>query len=193
VDRDKKKEKRYAEMPDIVIKVVCRYRAELFFKISRKTKLARLFSAWTERMDARSYVPTLPEAGQKAGDMLPRINAPVGPSMQFIFTHMGRSLELDQTPEDAGMEDGDEILAVEMMDLTGPEVVCLPFVFSLRVAKSTTGRDTQTGEVTNTEKLVIGSDRVSMLFEEALSLKSYVLRLTSYRARRSIENIFDGV
>lgn len=126
MDRDKKKEKRYAEMPDIVIKVVCRYRAELFFKISRKTKLARLFSAWTERMDARSYVPTLPEAGQKSGDMLPRINTPAGPSMQFLFTHMGRSLELDQTPEDAGMEDGDEILAVEMMDLTGPEVVCLP-------------------------------------------------------------------
>lgn len=110
-------------MPDIVIKVVCRYRAELFFKISRKTKLARLFSAWTERMDARSYVPVLPETGQKSGDMLPKINTPIIPSMQFLFTHMGRGLELDQTPEDAGMEDGDEILAVEMMDLTGPEVV----------------------------------------------------------------------
>ncbi|KAG9040638.1 hypothetical protein FS842_002900 [Serendipita sp. 407] len=121
VDRDKKREKRYAEMPDIVIKVVCRYRAELFFKISRKTKLARLFSAWTERMDARSYVPTLPDGGQKSGDMLPKIT-PAAPTMQFLFTHMGRGLEPDQTPEDAGMEDGDEILAVEMMDLTGPEV-----------------------------------------------------------------------
>lgn len=112
-------------MPDIVIKVVCRYRAELFFKISRKTKLARLFSAWTERMDARSYPTPLSsqEGGQKTGDMLPKITAPTVPPMQFLFTHMGRGLELDQTPEDAGMEDGDEILAVEMMDLTGPEVV----------------------------------------------------------------------
>lgn len=111
-------------MPDIVIKVVCRYRAELFFKISRKTKLARLFTAWTERMDARSYVPILPETAQKSGDMLPKINT-AAPVMQFLFTHMGRGLEPDQTPEDAGMEDGDEILAVEMMDLTGPEVVSM--------------------------------------------------------------------
>jgi len=42
-------------------------------------------------------------------------------AMQFVFTHNGRSVEADQTPEEAGMEDGDEILAVEMMDLTdGP-------------------------------------------------------------------------
>lgn len=42
--------------------------------------------------------------------------------MQFIFTHNGRSIESDQSPEDLGMEDGDEILAVELMDLTeGPD------------------------------------------------------------------------
>lgn len=42
-------------------------------------------------------------------------------TMQFIFTHNGRGVEADQTPEEAGMEDGDEILAVELMDLTeGP-------------------------------------------------------------------------
>jgi len=42
--------------------------------------------------------------------------------MQFVFTHNGRTVEADQTPEEAGMEDGDEILAVELMDLTeGPE------------------------------------------------------------------------
>jgi hypothetical protein len=38
--------------------------------------------------------------------------------MQFIFTHNGRSVDSDQTPEEAGMEDGDDILAVELMDLT---------------------------------------------------------------------------
>ncbi|KIM31795.1 hypothetical protein M408DRAFT_238615, partial [Serendipita vermifera MAFF 305830] len=135
VERDRKKEKRHAEMPDIVIKVVCRYRAELFFKISRKTKLARLFTAWTERMDARSYVSTLPEAAQKSGDMLPSIKT-AAPVMQFLFTHMGRGLEPDQTPEDAGMEDGDEILAVEMMDLTGPEVEEIPKQERVRIQKS---------------------------------------------------------
>ena len=42
-------------------------------------------------------------------------------AMQFIFSHGGRTLEPDQTPEEAGIEDGDVILAVEMMDLTdGP-------------------------------------------------------------------------
>lgn len=38
--------------------------------------------------------------------------------MQFVFTHNGRSVEPDTTPEDEGMEDGDEIVAVELMDLT---------------------------------------------------------------------------
>jgi hypothetical protein len=135
VERDKKKEKRHAEMPDIVIKVVCRYRAELFFKISRKTKLARLFTAWTERMDARSYVPMIPETAQKSGDMLPKIST-AAPVMQFLFTHMGRGLELDQTPEDAGMEDGDEILAVEMMDLTGPDVVRVAYDIAFKLVEA---------------------------------------------------------
>lgn len=46
--------------------------------------------------------------------------------MQFLFTHGGRTLEADQTPEEAGLEDGDEILAVELMDLTdgpGTEII----------------------------------------------------------------------
>ena len=46
-----------------------------------------------------------------------------GGAMQFIFSYGGRTLEADQSQEEAGMEDGDEILAVEMMDLTeGPGV-----------------------------------------------------------------------
>jgi hypothetical protein len=48
-------------------------------------------------------------------------NASSGPpasTMQFVFTHNGRTVEADNTPEEAGMEDGDEILAVELMDLT---------------------------------------------------------------------------
>jgi hypothetical protein len=39
-------------------------------------------------------------------------------TIQFIFTHNGRTLNGENTPEDAGMEDQDEILAVELMDLT---------------------------------------------------------------------------
>lgn len=40
--------------------------------------------------------------------------------MQFLYTHQGRSLDPEMTVEDAGIEDADEILAVELMDLTGP-------------------------------------------------------------------------
>ncbi|KAM5535838.1 hypothetical protein V8D89_010456 [Ganoderma adspersum] len=125
-ERAKVQESKYREMPDIVVRVVCKYRAELYFKISRKTKLARLFNAWTERMETNVASAT---AGKKGAS--PLVNGTIvgstsssgsvsgaGSSMQFIFSHSGRTLEPDQTPEEAGIEDGDVILAVEMMDLT---------------------------------------------------------------------------
>jgi hypothetical protein len=123
-EKAKVQDAKYREMPDIVVKVVCRYRAELFFKISRKTKLSRLFNAWTDRMEKTGGKkgvanPPGPENGSVKSDAVP----PAGPgvpsqTMQFIFTHNGRTVEADQTPEEAGMEDADEILAVELMDLT---------------------------------------------------------------------------
>ncbi|KAJ7597456.1 hypothetical protein C8J56DRAFT_920102 [Mycena floridula] len=130
-DKAKLQDVKYREMPDIVVKVVCRYRAELFFKISRKTKLSRLFNAWTDRMernggkklDGKSSIGTVGEGGATQplnGSTKAEAPAP-SIAMQFIFTHNGRSVDADHTPEDSGMEDGDEILAVELMDLTeGP-------------------------------------------------------------------------
>ena len=131
-ERAKVQESKYREMPDIVVRVVCKYRAELYFKISRKTKLSRLFNAWTERMETHissaANGPSSVGAGKKGPS--PLVNgtlvgstsgAASASSMQFIFSHSGRTLEPDQTPEEAGIEDGDVILAVEMMDLTdGP-------------------------------------------------------------------------
>lgn len=116
-DKAKLQDNKYREMPDIVIKVVCRYRAELFFKISRKTKLSRLFSAFTGRME---------EPGKKVDgyggvakvEATKEASSAGKPNLQFIFTHNGRSLEEEQTPEEVNMEDKDEILAVELMDLT---------------------------------------------------------------------------
>jgi len=136
-EKAKRQEKKFQESPDIVVKVVCKYRAELFFKISRKTKLSRLFNAWTERMEVTSGLSgtgngtAQTTAGKKSQEKPPTTTPstpPVntGPHMQFLFTHMGRSLEHDETPEDAGMEEGDEILAVEMMDLTSSEVEEVP-------------------------------------------------------------------
>lgn len=128
-ERVKAQDTKYRDMPDIVVKVVCKYRAELFFKISRKTKLSKLFSAWTDRMEGKKEevkvnaqggaTPTNPQVN---GTAKPDVVSPPSPnSMQFIFSYGGRTLEADQTPEEAGMEDGDEILAVEIMDLTeGP-------------------------------------------------------------------------
>jgi hypothetical protein len=109
LERAKQQDVKYRETPDIVIKVVCRYRAELFFKISRKTKLARLFNAWTDRMESGALAPK--------GGAKPAAPVPTGP-MAFVFTHAGRAVDAEQTPEEAGIEDGDEVLAVEMMDLT---------------------------------------------------------------------------
>lgn len=121
---------KFRQSPDIVVKVVCRYRAELFFKISRKTKLAKLFGAWTDRMETRT------SEGKKNGEPpgggaskltngvarnAPAKSASAGSGTNFIFTHGGRQVDAEQTPEEAAMEDGDEILAVELMDLTeGP-------------------------------------------------------------------------
>jgi hypothetical protein len=123
-DKAKLRDAKYRDTPDIVVKVVCRYRAELFFKISRKTKLSRLFNAWTERMgrpngkkekgDAKPGGGSLDSSGSANKEGAVGEGKPV----QFIFTHNGRSVEPDQTPEDMGMEDNDEILAVELMDLT---------------------------------------------------------------------------
>ncbi|KAF7303147.1 hypothetical protein MKEN_01278400 [Mycena kentingensis (nom. inval.)] len=117
-EKAKAQDAKYREMPDIVVKVVCRYRAELFFKISRKTKLSRLFNAWTDRMEKTGGK----KGGTLAENAAVKPDAPPPPgSMQFIFTHNGRTVEADQTPEEAGMEDADEIVAVELMDLTeGP-------------------------------------------------------------------------
>ena len=125
-ERAKIQESKYREMPDIVVRVVCKYRAELYFKISRKTKLARLFNAWTERMEANisSSTTSTVVTGKKGSPLVNGTStsgAVSSSSMQFIFSHGGRTLEADQTPEEAGIEDGDVILAVEMMDLTeGP-------------------------------------------------------------------------
>ena len=128
-ERAKIQESKYRETPDIVVRVVCKYRAELYFKISRKTKLARLFNAWTERMETNISSGTSTVGGAVVGKkgVNPLVNGTstsgsAHPStMQFIFSHSGRTLEPDQTPEEAGIEDGDVILAVEMMDLTdGP-------------------------------------------------------------------------
>ncbi|OBZ79272.1 hypothetical protein A0H81_01563 [Grifola frondosa] len=126
-ERAKIQDVKYREMPDIVVRVVCKYRAELYFKISRKTKLSRLFNAWTDRMESNS-------GAKKSGNVSPAngtaksdaastsaFSQAGSSTMQFVFSHSGRTLETDQTPEEAGIEDGDVILAVELMDLTeGP-------------------------------------------------------------------------
>jgi hypothetical protein len=135
-EKAKAQDAKYREQPDIVVKVVCRYRAELFFKISRKTKLSRLFNAWTDRMEgverklkaaADTASKMAPFVGNVAADNSKAKTEPSNgaPPMHFLFTHGGRPVEPEQTPEEAGIDDGDEVLAVELMDLTegpaGPE------------------------------------------------------------------------
>ncbi|KAF8747038.1 Myosin-like coiled-coil protein, partial [Rhizoctonia solani] len=90
------------QLADIVVKVVCKFREELFFKINRKTKLTRLFSTWESRMDTGS-------SDKKSG------------KTHFIFTHAGRAIDWESTPDQAGIENNDVIMAVELMDLTQAE------------------------------------------------------------------------
>jgi hypothetical protein len=140
VEKAKMQDLKYRQSPDIVVKVICRYRAELFFKISRKTKLVKLFAAWTDRMETSGSGGGGGGSGGGSGKKAGEPNVPssrlvngvvpgapgaspssAGSGANFIFTHSGRQVDADQTPEEAGMEDGDEILAVELMDLTeGP-------------------------------------------------------------------------
>lgn len=131
-DKAKQKDAKYRETPDIVVKVNCRYRAELFFKISRKTKVSRLITSWTERMEisgGKLGVNTTKEIGSKKNGFVKSETASTQHSgsspphqsnspMQFIFTFNGRSIEANQTFEEIGIDDDDEILAVELMDLT---------------------------------------------------------------------------
>jgi hypothetical protein len=84
--------------------VVCKFREELFFKINRKTKLTRLFSTWESRMDTG---PNDKKSGKT----------------HFIFTHAGRAIDWESTPDQAGIENSDVIMAVELMDLTQAEPV----------------------------------------------------------------------
>ena len=141
-EKAKMQDLKFRQSPDIVVKVICRYRAELFFKISRKTKLVKLFSAWTDRMETggsggggcgsgaggkKAGEPNAPSSrlvnGVVPGAPAGASPSSAGSSASFIFTHSGRQVDAEQTPEEAGMEDGDEILAVELMDLTeGPSV-----------------------------------------------------------------------
>jgi hypothetical protein len=97
---------------DFILKVVCKYRAELFFKVTRKTKLNRIFRAWTARMNAGS------DSKQSEASVVP------AKAIDFMFSYNGVVLDGEQTPEEVGIE-GDEILvAVEIMDLTDDEVRC---------------------------------------------------------------------
>lgn len=41
----------------------------------------------------------------------------------FIFTHAGRTIDWESTPDQAGIENNDVIMAVELMDLTQVEPV----------------------------------------------------------------------
>ncbi|KAL1739851.1 hypothetical protein HDZ31DRAFT_48662 [Schizophyllum fasciatum] len=158
-ERVQAQQDKYNDQPDIVVKVVCRYRAELFFKISRKTKLSRLFGAWTDRMEkVTSGVPTIPKApakepfsGSNAGKQADKADPRQERSeVHFVFTHAGRQLQANQSPEDAGMEDGDEIVAVEMMDLTenitaddGAESVSEPSILHRQLLRKNWSTDPQ--------------------------------------------------
>lgn len=116
--------------------------SQLFFKFKRRSAFTTLFTAWTTRMAPASPPAHLipppapappPPTSKKAKKRLaasssfasapaPTTKPSVGPENAFVFTYAGKVLSGDMTPEEVGMEDGDEMLAVEMWDLTEVEV-----------------------------------------------------------------------
>ena len=143
------------------------------FKISRKTKLARLFGAWTERMDSSS-----PEANpQKANDgtegrsSIQDVEAMGHTQAQFLFSHAGRTLDADLTAEEAGLEDGDEILAVELLDLTAEPSP---------LAASPVQRETL-------------AKHWPVAYASAVEDGSRMDRMARDEAARTLEDVFDGV
>src|ERR1700733_2822822 len=105
----------------IFVKVHCKHRAELYFKMTEQTKFARLFKAWSARMDmsappntsaiAEEKIQSKPEVENKDETATPS-------PPDFIYTHNGRPISPDMTVDDVGVEDGDIIVAVELVDLT---------------------------------------------------------------------------
>ncbi len=128
-DAKQKEEKRKAS-PEIKIRVVCKYRPEFYFKVDRTAKLSELFEAWTTRLEDDRPINRTEGKGKKnlKEDPHPVPNgahshdAKLGAN-RFIFCHLGRPIEPEQTPNDLDMEAGDVILAVEFMDLTVPAAV----------------------------------------------------------------------
>jgi hypothetical protein len=111
----------------ICVKVHCKNRAEIYFKMTKQTKFERLFKAWSARMDTSPLPSSTSMASGEGGDDLgPQSKsetenkgetaAPSPPD--FIYTHNGRPISEDMTVDDVGVEDGDAVVAVELVDLT---------------------------------------------------------------------------
>ncbi|KLO09273.1 hypothetical protein SCHPADRAFT_907914 [Schizopora paradoxa] len=131
-EKARQQEIRSREQPDILVKISCKYRAEVFFKVGRKKRLSALFDVWTNRMESQDSPPlrkTNSNGSSTQVNGAPSLKSDAAsiqsttsscPPLSFIFTHQGRTLDPSFSIAEAGIEDGDELIAIEMMDLTGP-------------------------------------------------------------------------
>lgn len=155
---DKKSNEAKSKEP-VTLKVVCKYRAELYFKMTRQTKFDKLFKAWSSRMDfnntsnyssTNSRSNSASEDGDEYDDLVP-MNGKTDGGAAFVYTHNGRPIGEEMTVDDVGVEDGDTIVAVELVDLT--EVT----VRSVRVILTYVGRltgDFRSAKSSQDEELV---------------------------------------
>lgn len=104
----------------------------MFFKVGRKKRLSALFDVWTNRMESQDLPPLRKTSSNGSGAQVngaPSVKSDAASiqsatsttvPLSFIFTHQGRTLDASLSIAEAGIEDGDELIAIEMMDLTGP-------------------------------------------------------------------------
>lgn len=119
--------------PTVGINVVCKGRREhLHFLVPTGQPLAVLFDTWSSRFPRPplSDVPAAPSAtggGANGGNKRAHARAATAPpdppippqslGPPFIFTFAGRVLGPDETADGVGLEEGDSLVAVEVVDL----------------------------------------------------------------------------
>lgn len=108
--------------PTVGINVVCKGRREhLHFLLPVSQPLQHLFNTWSSRFPPSPPEPIPPASTPKRSQSHSRVPEPPIPPQSlgppFVFTYAGKMLTGDETAENVGLEEGDTLVAIEIVDL----------------------------------------------------------------------------